>query len=142
MFLVFEIHFSLKMAIWSSFGHRKAIFYGLDSNSKNKIFGNEIPCILDFSHFEPVEAWIWFPEVMTSKFFEHDNLTSKTYPFPKNTHINRNSLVQGTFSFNLNHTVHFRSRSVGRQIQRHVRVTVTSMSGISVTWAQDQILSC
>ena len=25
-------------------------------NSKNKIFGNEIPCILDFSHFEPVEA--------------------------------------------------------------------------------------
>ena len=28
----------------------------LIQNSKNKIFGNEIPCILDFSHFEPVEA--------------------------------------------------------------------------------------
>ena len=104
----------------------------LIQNSKNKIFGNEIPCILDFSHFEPVEAWIWFPEVMTSKFFEHDNLTSKTYPFPENTQFNKNNFVQFESCLILDHG------ELNVKVTVTFRVTVTYMSGISVTWFQDR----
>ena len=131
-----RIYYSKKETIWQSrvlgmrlyYSHKWRVMFStnLIQNSKNKIFGNEIPCILDFSHFEPVEAWIWFPEVMTSKFFEHDNLTSKTHPFPENTQFNKNNLVQSESGFILD------QGSIQRQSQCHVRVTVTFMSGIKV----------
>ena len=72
----------------------------------------------------------------------HQNFSNMTIWRRKPIHFPKILILIRTVSFNKNHTVHFRSRPGRRQIQRHVRVTVTFMSGITVTWAQDQILSC